>query len=198
MMNPVKKLKGIVFWRGLALVVFFGVVLPLGIQYLRDRVPPEKSVVHRQFNFHVTAPGVWRCAQPGRESLQVMKTHGLKSIVNLRHDPVPWEKALAEKLEVRYFSFPMSALEEQDPGYLEKILGVIENPENQPVLVHCHAGKDRTGLVSALYRLRHGAKLEDAIREMRMYGYDEKNYPLLMKALKTAAGSGGFKEERSQ
>ena len=30
------------------------------------------------------------------------------------------------------------------------VLGVIAEPENQPVVFHCAAGKDRTGLVSAL------------------------------------------------
>jgi tyrosine-protein phosphatase SIW14 len=48
---------------------------------------------------------------------------------------------------------------------------VILTPEYQPVFVHCQAGKDRTGLVVAVYRiLVDGWSVDDAISERKTFG----------------------------
>jgi protein tyrosine/serine phosphatase len=38
---------------------------------------------------------------------------------------------------------------------IEKVLEIIQNPENQPVFIHCKRGADRTGTVVAVYRMKY-------------------------------------------
>jgi protein-tyrosine phosphatase len=52
-----------------------------------------------------------------------------------------------------------------------RALKVIVTPDYQPVFVHCQAGKDRTGLVVAVYRiLVDGWDVEEAIAERKRFG----------------------------
>ncbi|MDH4274276.1 MAG: tyrosine-protein phosphatase [Gammaproteobacteria bacterium] len=52
-----------------------------------------------------------------------------------------------------------------------KAVEALENNENLPVLVHCSHGKDRTGLVVAVYSVRNKNYCKDAaINEMKYYG----------------------------
>lgn len=150
-------------------------------------ISPKTSIVHKQFNFHIAAKGVWRSSQPNKESLSRMKEHGLKSVINLRSNEIThrWEKKLANKLELNYYHFPMDARAKQYENILKKILIIMHDPIKQPLLIHCLSGKDRTGLLVALYRLRYDlATLDEVHQEMLMYGYDEKKYPKIIETIK--------------
>lgn len=150
-------------------------------------VPASTSIVDKQFNFHVVAPGVWRSAQPNRESLIRMADHGLKTIINFRGEPDTnrWERAIADSLGLLYFNIHLDARNSQNPDDIEKILAIMHDPGHQPVLLHCLGGKDRTGMLSAIYQIRYlGSNFEDAYRAMLMYGYHEKDYPEVLQTVK--------------
>jgi len=78
-------------------------------------------------------------------------------------------------------------------------LKVVENAANQPVFVHCQAGVDRTGMMTAAYRIVvEGWTKEDAVREMRATGFhpwhldiprylENLNVPAMKRALRQAA-----------
>ena len=58
------------------------------------------------------------------------------------------------------------AYREYATGYLPQLKTLfqrISNPENLPLLIHCSAGKDRTGVVASLIQLVLGVPLETAI-----------------------------------
>lgn len=151
-----------------------------------DYIPPPLSVVDKQFNFHIVDNNLWRSSQPNSESIKRMKLHGLKSIINLRGDEQTdiWEKKLADSLGIKYFSKPMDATKDQDLDYLKEILSLIEDEYNQPVLVHCLGGKDRTGLIVGMYKLKHtDISMEELLKETIMYGHDEK-YSRIFQTLK--------------
>lgn len=149
-------------------------------------IPPPTSIVDKQFNFHVVDSGVWRSSQPNRESIIRMREHGLHSIINLRGDDETdlWEGKFADSLGINYYSKPLDATKKQDLNYLIEILSLIEENMNQPVLVHCLGGKDRTGLLIGMYKLKHtDATLEQIKQEMIMYGHDSENYNEIFAAL---------------
>jgi protein tyrosine/serine phosphatase len=53
-----------------------------------------------------------------------------------------------------------------------KVLKIIRKKENGPFLIHCQHGADRTGLMSAMYRIvEQGWSKDEAIKEMVEGGY---------------------------
>ncbi len=149
--------------------------------------PAKTSVVDEQFNFHAVTPFLWRSGQPSEESFLRMKQHGLKTVINLRHEEQnnPWEKELAEKMGLQYYYFPMDAGKDHDLGQITEILEVIKDPANQPVLIHCHGGKDRTGLVTAIYKIEYTDQdFNDIYKEMLMFGYHQERYPAVLRSIK--------------
>lgn len=150
-------------------------------------VPPETSVVDAQFNFHIVSPGVWRSAQPDSTAFTKMKKHGLKTIINLRGDKANEieECRIAKNLDLNFFSFPMDARVPQDTEYLREILNIVTDSSNQPVLIHCLGGKDRSGLIVGLYEKEYLHKSFDEIKkEMIMYGHDYQKYTHILETVK--------------
>jgi protein tyrosine/serine phosphatase len=53
-----------------------------------------------------------------------------------------------------------------------RVLRIINKKENGPFLIHCQHGADRTGVMSAMYRIVvQGWTKDDAIKEMVDGGY---------------------------
>ncbi len=98
---------------------------------------------------------IWRGGQPKTEDDYLMlKKQGIKTIVNLRWDEsVETSKQMARKHGFKFINVPMKATDQPDEKNVNKVLNALRNPNNQPVFLHCQHGKDRTGLISALYRV---------------------------------------------
>ncbi len=153
---------------------------------------PSTAVVHKQFNFHVVAPGVWRSGATNKKTLKRMKRQGLRTVVNLRRSKSyhKKERDIAQKLGLQYHHFPMDPRKAQDRAYLQSILSVISDPANQPVLVHCRSGKDRTGLIAGLYKLQQEeVSVEAVYKEMLLYGYNPRKYPEIGRTVRDWSGS---------
>jgi protein tyrosine/serine phosphatase len=168
------------------IIIIFFIYLTTGCNSVEEKennyIPPETSVSDKQFNFHIVDDGIWRSAQPSIESIAVMKKHGLKTIINLRADKENhlWESGVCDSLGIQYFHMPMDGREVPDTSDINKILRVIENQQNQPLMFHCLGGKDRTGIVTAIYRLKNSdIGFKEVHTEMLMYGYNEEEFPHL-------------------
>ena len=106
--------------------------------------------------------------------LEALRAAGLRVIVSLNTEPDPTEIAAAG---LRHYSLPMTpALPVVAPlqnlllQQLEPVLTVVhaEVSAGQPTLVHCHAGKDRTGLALVAYLVRHrGLDVNEALARVR-------------------------------
>lgn len=172
------------------LTIIWSLLWPASLEagiFPKDLNFPSTAVVHKQFNFHVIAPGVWRSSATNKRALKRMKTRGLKSVINLRRNKSYHKKEheLTRELGIRYYHFPMNPKNRPDPDTLRDILAIMHHPDNQPVLIHCHYGKDRTGLLAGLYKMQHTGSTFDAVyEEMLLYGYNAKKYPQLGEALK--------------
>jgi tyrosine-protein phosphatase SIW14 len=128
------------------------------------------------------APGIFRADQPDtQEDYQTLKDLGVKTIINLRNES-SWQKKeakIASAMGFEYRRYPMNAWQYPSDKYVNAILDDLTNPNLQPVFVHCQHGKDRTGLIVGLYRVRFEKwKPSDAYAEMRSLGFDPKNVPL--------------------
>lgn len=120
-------------------------------------------------NLHRIDAQVYRSAQPTAAGMRELEQLGIRTVLCLRdfHDDVDEARGTGLKL-VR---MELNAWH-TDEAELVKALRVLVDPANWPVLVHCQHGADRTGLVSALYRIAvQGWDRERAIDEMTRGGF---------------------------
>ncbi len=108
-------------------------------------------------NFYVLVDGqAYRSAQPnGEEIRKYALERGIATILNLRgaNSGAPWydeEVATARQLGIEHIDFAMSARRELTPERAMELISIMKNAR-KPLLIHCRAGADRTGLASALY-----------------------------------------------
>lgn len=101
--------------------------------------------------FQHVAPGLFRGGQPTPEGFGFLKWRGIKTVINLRqeHD----ERELVEKLGMKYVYIPLDAWDPVANQAVKEFFSVVNDPESQPVFVHCRRGSDRTGLMVGLYRI---------------------------------------------
>jgi protein tyrosine/serine phosphatase len=139
-------------------------------------------------NFHPVIVGeLYRSSQPSASSIALFqKEYGIKTILNLRgpntgRDWYDAEVAEAKALDIHHVDFPMSARRELTQEEAAKLVEIMRDAP-KPLLIHCQAGSDRTGLASALY-LAAIAKTNEATAEGQMsILYGHIGVPLLSKA----------------
>lgn len=120
-------------------------------------------------NLHKISDNVYRSAQPSAEGMQNLEKMGIKTIINLRefHD----DKDEAKGSSIRRIDIPMLAWNIKDENVVEA-LRQLGNKGEGPYLIHCMHGADRTGVVSAMYRIVYDNwDKEKAIDEMRNGGF---------------------------
>ncbi len=113
----------------------------------------------RAVNFHTVSRGVlYRSAQLSLDRLsRYVESHSIKSIVNLRgaQKRRSWyrkEKEFSLSKGIVHMDFDLSAVKTIPVQELDLILDTMRKAP-KPILVHCYAGADRTGLIAALWRL---------------------------------------------
>lgn len=120
----------------------------------------------------------YRSAQLSASTLEtVIQDHAIKTVLNLRgpQQNSAWydaERATTERLGVTHIDLPLSANEEPDEAKLDLLIATMRDAQ-KPLLIHCEAGADRSGLASALYRhFVEGASYEKAAAELSFrYGH---------------------------
>ena len=124
-------------------------------------------------NFHKVSDTLYRGAQTSSGAAKKLAELGIKTIVNLRGEAelTLQEQNEAETAGLRYLSVPMPGLSAPTDYEVARVMAIIDNPENQPVFIHCKRGSDRTGTIAAIYRISHdGWNAERAITEAKRYG----------------------------
>jgi len=118
-------------------------------------------------NLHQVSPAIYRSAQPRDGAQAALDALGIKSVISLR-----WTEDAAELLpNTKRIHAPIESWD-VDHAEVVRALRALLDPANQPVLLHCRHGADRTGTVIAAYRmLVEDWSAQAAIAEMREGGY---------------------------
>jgi protein tyrosine phosphatase (PTP) superfamily phosphohydrolase (DUF442 family) len=106
-------------------------------------------------NFDKVDGVVYRSGQPNLFGFEMLKTLGIKSVLNLRNDEQSDEQDIVNSLGMTYSHFPLKGGHVCSQETLQTIQILIWDLP-KPVLVHCEFGCDRTGVVIACYRLGKG------------------------------------------
>ena len=102
------------------------------------------------------------------------------------HGSIQWEQTTQDVINLRGFHSDKKLLKSTglkaehirfntwnaENGDVIQFLKIISNTNAGPFLIHCQHGADRTGLMSAMYRvLEQGWTVDDALAELRDGGY---------------------------
>lgn len=118
------------------------------------------------------APGILRGAQPRPEGYKTLKAMGIRTVISLRSRH--GESRAVEAAGMRSIGLPMNALADVDAEAVREAVALMTDPANLPVFVHCAHGRDRTGVVVAVYRMDvDGWKRADAEEEMQAFGFND-------------------------
>lgn len=124
-------------------------------------------------NFRKVSDGLNLGAQPQSGGVKKLAELGIKTILNLRgpDELIPGEQKETETAGLRYFNIPMPGLSAPTNEQVARVMAIVNDPDNQPVFVHCKRGADRTGTIGAIYRISHdGWTADRAIAEARLNG----------------------------
>lgn len=123
-------------------------------------------------NFGKVTDSYYRGAQPEPEEYGQLAIIGVKTIIDLRHDPKSYAKSSATQAGLKYINFPMSDKDYPAADTATKFLALIKDAENLPVYVHCAGGRHRTGVMTAVFRMtQHGWDINRAYDEMKVYDF---------------------------
>ncbi len=119
-------------------------------------------------NFYRIAPGMYRSAQPDRKAMKSYAAMGIRTIINLRNNHDDNDEAAGTNLILR--RIPINTWNITDEQVITLL--VMLRTEERPILIHCLHGADRTGLMTAMYRIiEQGWSKEEALQELREGGY---------------------------
>lgn len=120
-------------------------------------------------NLHRITPLLYRSEQPTQEGMANLEKLGVKTVVNLRalfDDEDEVKGTGLKRVDVGIFTWWVG------DKHVVAVLKALRRREDAPFLLHCQHGADRTGLMSAMYRLvEEGWTKEAALRELREGGY---------------------------
>jgi uncharacterized protein (TIGR01244 family) len=128
--------------------------------------------------------GICRGAQPSAAGVETLRSRGVRTVIDLRDDARPDARANVERAGLTYIHIPTNAAV-ADPAKIRAFLDMMGTAQ-RPVFVHCMAGRDRTGLEIAVYRIVvQGWSREDALRELYAHGYHWGLFPGIARYLKS-------------
>jgi protein tyrosine/serine phosphatase len=136
----------------------------------------DVSKFERKF-VEVVAGKIYRGLQPGDEDdYGYLRKMGIRTTLNLRKYLWWQERSRHKRTEAEGFLYrhaPMPTLWMEPKGpEVEEALRDLNEPSLQPIYVHCRLGKDRTGMVVALYRVLYQQWSGcSAWKEWKSFGY---------------------------
>ncbi len=109
-----------------------------------------------RYNIHTVIPNkIYRSAElPAVELAKIVKTHHLRTIINLRsmHPGSKWwedEAHIAKRNDVALYNVSLPAHDLPTKEQLQVLTFIIKNAP-RPLLIHCRQGADRSGMAAAI------------------------------------------------
>ncbi|MFC5473984.1 dual specificity protein phosphatase family protein [Paraherbaspirillum soli] len=121
-------------------------------------------------NLHQITPLLYRSAQLSKDDVPRLQQLGIKKVISFRafHSD---DKILAGS-QIAMQRIPVNTWHIRDQDMIAALKALRNLEQDGPVLIHCQHGADRTGLVSALYRVVYqGWSKEQALNELQNGGY---------------------------
>lgn len=124
-------------------------------------------------NFGCINEKFYRGAQPKKDDYRDLAAIGVKTIIDLQQDGERNEQQMVEAAGMKFYRIGLSDKSWPTPDKAEQFMKIVNDPANQPVFIHCHGGRHRAGIMTAIYRMHHdGWDADRAYAEMKQYGFE--------------------------
>lgn len=158
---------------------------------IERRLPKRLAVVEPKV--------LYRSGQPDTDQLENLKNeYGIRTILIVRKGDsrrVPEEVEYAKALGMNVVRIPIDSRVPISDDQVRQFFACVDDPSNRPVLIHCSAGRHRTGYLCALYRIeRQGWTVDQAMDEMISFGFDRESQTVVEQQLRDyQPGQGQFR-----
>ena len=134
----------------------------------------QLSTQSRIENFGCINPRLYRGAQPRPSDYADLAKIGVKTVIDLQRDGERSEQQLVESAGMKFHRIGLKDNAWPTREQAQAFLKIVDDPENQPVFIHCHGGRHRAGAMTAIYRITHdGWDADRAYAEMEQYGFEK-------------------------
>lgn len=135
-------------------------------------------------NFYCIDKNVFRSEQPDEKSFSQIEKFGIKEVLNLRQHHTDNDETKESQLVLHHIKINTGKISSA------QILAALQKIKNAkgPILIHCWHGSDRTGVISAAYRvIFQNWSRARAIDEFKNggYGYHQNIFPELVQKIET-------------
>lgn len=115
----------------------------------------DKEKIESIYNFREIEKGkLYRSSQPDEKFLSYLKYfYNIRTIVSLRNRIDGTEVDFVNKKEISLVHIPLTPLLNLNKEKTFTFLKLFQEEKNFPILLHCRRGKDRTGIMTAIFRL---------------------------------------------
>jgi protein tyrosine/serine phosphatase len=122
-------------------------------------------------NFGIIAPNLYRSALPNQSQIQyLVGYYQIKTVIDLTERDRGLIVKACSKAKINYFKFPMIDTE-INSDLITQAINTIESHQN--VLIHCWAGKHRTGLISALIQKQMNFSNKKILKDLFDFGFGD-------------------------
>ncbi len=131
--------------------------------------------------FHRVNESYTRGGEPRRGAIETLIKLGVKAIVDLRsrYDYKDDIRQAAESVGLNYHWLPMSVWNAPTDQQAGEFISLVSDKSKGPFYVFCADGLNRTGEMSAIYRVANdGWTVERALKEMDELGFNPYYYTL--------------------
>jgi tyrosine-protein phosphatase SIW14 len=119
--------------------------------------------------FSEVVPGLFRGGKPSPKELGMLKDlWGVKRIISLDDESGKEIQPVCARLGLEHIIWGIT--DGHDPKIAAIKKRIIPNLLHEPTYVHCYHGRERTGMVIAMFRVYHGWPVHKALEEAHMFG----------------------------
>ena len=157
-----------------ALALAVAIAAPAAAKDARPQATASVSApVVRIDNFGRINERYYRGAMPGDEDFADLVKLGVNTTIDLTdQDGESDEQQLAERAGMKFLKIAMNTRIAPTAEQIATFMSIVNDPENQPVYVHCVGGRHRTGVMTAIYRMiEDGWTADRAFQEMKSYKF---------------------------